>query len=224
MTSVYYAADSVQGVHRKVNKDLYGIFINEEYSRYLYVVFDGVSSEQNAKYGARMAYRFFEHQFVQQGSKFNLTETVLHSSERLQKSKYSNPYTTVCAAYIDASSAKPVVQIASLGDTRLYVVKPTSMQPVTIDHTVKGHKNVLTRYLGMEGLKKDDIFFNELPCEGMFLICSDGFYSLLEAMPTVFHGIFTDIRINNFAKEIGNLVKNNNIDDATYIFVRVENV
>lgn len=221
MFKVSHVAESIQGEHRTVNKDRYGFFSRGE-TEFLVVMLDGVSSEANAKHGTRMALTLFEREFMK-GKISDLRDLVLLANEKLKKSKYEGPYTTACLMYINIEQ-NPWIQFCSIGDTRGYIITPSNIIQITKDHVSKYAKNVLTHCLGMQNISKDAIFISEKMHGETFLVCTDGFYSIMEKSIPSFHGIFKNTRVNNFSKKLKNILKGNNSDDATYVFVRIGNV
>jgi serine/threonine protein phosphatase PrpC len=216
---VKYIGNSLKGTQRDSNKDRCGFFISEDGTECLAFVLDGVSSEVNAIRGVTMAYNFLKKQFYNcYLSRFSLSDLLFDTNNKLIQSKYSNPYTTICSIYIDLHKER-IIHTASLGDTRCYVVTPQSIKNVTRDHSLGG--NIITHCLGMEWLDKSNIFYE--PIDGKTLIiCSDGFYNVMEKDLTAFHRVF--INRNTKKTLIDKLVSGKNIDDASYVLIRIDDV
>lgn len=78
------------------------------------------------------------------------------------------------------------IQIASVGDSRLYLVKSNSMKQVTVDHSVQqslkdmgvdgntAQKNLLTRAVGSDSKIEVDFFEEEIEKGDYILACTDG--------------------------------------------------
>lgn len=221
MFKVSCIAESIQGENRAVNKDRYGFFGRDE-TEFLVVVLDGVSSEASAKHGTRMALAVFEREF-KNGNSVDLRSLVLLANEKLKNSRYERPYTTACLMYINIEH-DPWIQFCSIGDTRGYVISPSNIVQITKDHISEHAKNVITHCLGMHDIFTGDIFISEKIYGETFLVCTDGFYSVMDKSIPLFHSVFKDTRVSNFSKKMRNILKGNNSDDATYVFVRIDNV
>lgn len=220
---LYYVSDTVKGVARSSNKDFFYICSRNNDSEYLIMVFDGVSSERNARHGARMACNYLSKEFKNDESNYDFKKIIFNANQKLVFSKYHRPYTTICALFVNLNNS-PWAEFYSLGDTRGYVVSATNIKQITFDHRSEYYNNVLTRCLGMEDLSVDDIFCSGKLYETEFLLCTDGFYSLMENNVSLFHGIIRDIKIKNFSIRLRRIIDGNNADDATYVFVRIVNV
>lgn len=100
---------------------------------------------------------------------------------------YTGMGTTVVAAWL----VGPVLSIAHVGDSRLYLVRGDSLQPLTADHSLVheqvrsgllaaddatrvAHKHILTRAVGVHPVV--DVELGELPVLNgdILLLCSDG--------------------------------------------------
>jgi len=62
----------------------------------------------------------------------------------------------------------------------LYAFSRSYMEAVTDDDNLPGNSHVLTKYIGWEGLELEDVNQIEVDMNQNFLICSDGFYALME--------------------------------------------
>ncbi len=96
------------------------------------------------------------------------------------------------------------------------------------DHKDQVYSNILTKYLGNKDLTQSDFLTVEYDgTEHNFLICSDGFYTTMEMNHENLAEIHRVLNLKMFhyiKKGINKLIKGSNSDDASYVFVRWENV
>lgn len=78
--------------------------------------------------------------------------------------------TTVVGAWI----RQHVAGVAHVGDSRAYLWHDDRLEPLTADHALAGHQNVLVRVLGRE--PEVDVDLREVPVQpgDYVLLCSDG--------------------------------------------------
>ncbi|CCH47858.1 PP2C family protein-serine/threonine phosphatase [Pseudodesulfovibrio piezophilus] len=225
-SSVQYAYESLKGTNRTSNKDGVGAFDLDIDGYSLFAIFDGVSSLANAKNGVNLALRelgriFYENKH---NNDIDLVKIVESLNAKIRESKYKKPYTTCAILAIPKDKTRPV-KIASLGDSRIYGVDKQFIEQLTEDHHIDGHPSVLTRYLGMEQLEHSDIFYKEfISSFSDYMLCTDGFCSLFEKDKSLFHDIFLRHTPTGAKKEVNKLIQGKNQDDATYIYVRTNDV
>jgi protein phosphatase len=99
------------------------------------------------------------------------------------------------------------LEVANVGDSRLYVVNQDAIEQVTQDHSLveemvrmggidrasaRNHpdKNIITRALGARDYVEADFFTRELQEGDMILLCSDGLTNMVE--DEMIHRILTD--------------------------------
>ena len=117
------------------------------------------------------------------------------------------------------------IKIASLGDSRIYGIDKQFVEQLTEDQNVKGHPSMLTHYLGMDHLEESDIFQKEfISSFSDYMLCTDGFCSLFENEKTNYHDIFLRNKPAVATKQVRKLIQGNNQDDASYIYVRTDDV
>jgi protein phosphatase len=125
-----------------------------------------------------------------------LKEAFLQANASLKernRERGSNMGTTLLAAVVAGYEA----HIASVGDSRAYLLMPTGMQQITTDHTMTQtlvesgalqpeeaenhpYENVLTRAIGLEKELDVDLFTVEIMPGDALLLCSDGLYKQLD--------------------------------------------
>ncbi len=107
--------------------------------------------------------------------------------------EYEGMGTTVVAAALIGS----VLQVANVGDSRLYVVNDREIRQITRDHSLveemvrmgglpkmeaRNHpdKNIITRAVGVKGAVEADFFAVELTEGDKVLLCTDGLTNMLD--------------------------------------------
>lgn len=108
----------------------------------------------------------------------------------------------------------------SIGDSRIYAFTNSYMEVLTTDDNLPVNSNLLTKYIGLEGLRIDDIDQIRVNANQDFLVCSDGFYSLMEKDLKNYFKILHYKRKGNIINAIKHLQKNKNRDDSTFIIIR----
>ena len=96
-----------------------------------------------------------------------------------------------------ATVSDDVLQVANVGDSRLYIIRQNEIRQVTRDHSLveemvrmggidrlaaRSHpdKNIITRAVGALDSIEADFFREELKRGDMILLCSDGLTNMLE--------------------------------------------
>ncbi|MEE5991996.1 MAG: Stp1/IreP family PP2C-type Ser/Thr phosphatase [Oscillospiraceae bacterium] len=173
----------------------------EEFSgRILAVVCDGMGGERSGSQASKLAIRELFDRFkagfredLSAGdiralllSSVSAANSVIYTTSRMDYRSYGMG-TTCVAAYVDEG----YIYLASVGDSRAYLVENGTIRQLTNDHTVVNEllhqgkitpeeavhhpqKNMLTRAVGVERVIKPD--YLRTPCAETFqlLLCSDG--------------------------------------------------
>ncbi len=213
--------NSLQGVHRKRNQD--DILLHSNRDSHLFVLFDGVSSLNESIDFIQSCKHFIQENYIQYigEDKIDLEGLVydMHK-ESLKTGKIGK---TTCSALLLKKRLNNGY-VVSVGDTRVYVFSNSYLEPLTRDDNLPGNSNILTKCIGWDGLRPDDIDQIEVDANQNFLICSDGFYSMMEKNVMSYFRIFHFKRKGNIINAINRLQKDNNRDDATYIMIRNEGI
>ena len=114
-----------------------------------------------------------------------------------------------------------IAKYINIGDSRIYIYSDQFLEKVTIDDAIS-NTNILTRYLGSENLILEDFKVNNIDKKNNFLICTDGFYSLMDKNLKEFFITFNFKLMSNIRKKLAFLQRKKNIDDSTYILIRNE--
>lgn len=114
--------------------------------------------------------------------------------EALRHPDYAGMGTTVAAALVDG----PIVSIAHVGDSRVYLIRDAAVQPLTYDHSLVSeqlrsgllnaenagaspYKHVLTRAVGIAATVDVEVTEVPLLSGDLLLLCSDGLNSVTPA-------------------------------------------
>jgi len=102
--------------------------------------------------------------------------------------------TTITGAIVDGES----LAVVNVGDSRVYRVRDKVLTQITVDHSLvmeqakngiiseeeaEGHpyRHILTRALGhIQSSSKIDVFSSEILQKDLYLICSDGLYTMID--------------------------------------------
>ena len=218
MNRLNYISHSDKGTERKKNKDR--IYISQEDGEILAILFDGISSAEEANEGIDIIIEFIKTNQKKLGpeSSYTLTDLMFDANKRLIDSSLTSPFTTYSAMYVPSGSKSAI--FSNLGDSRIYEVTPQYLKQVSQDDNLVNNKNVVTKYLGMVELERSDFSDFSLDIENKrFLLCSDGFYSLLEKNLLEFHKVLHFKRTANIKKSLDKLISGKNSDDSSYILI-----
>jgi serine/threonine protein phosphatase PrpC len=218
---------SFKGLKRHRNKD--GILKIKGDSYYILGVFDGVSSAAGAKKGVTLAVNYIKkkHSNYLEEGKFLLAKMMMDVNSHLVRSGIEAPYTTYSVVYAPLDFGADAL-ISSLGDSRIYAITNQYISQISFFDNDKVHSNFIDRCLGMKELLASD--FKEKiysKPEGALLICSDGFYMVMESSHINLleaHRVLKFKKIGNVKNGLERLITGLNDDDASFVFVRWPNV
>ena len=215
--NITFIHNSLQGSRREKNQD--DILILSDSNFYLFVLFDGVSSLSGSWDFIQACKRFIKDNHIQyvRNNKINVRE-LIYQMHVASFDAGENGKSTCSALLLKPDDNKAYA--VSIGDSRIYAFTNSYMEVLTTDDTLSGNNNFLTRYIGKEGLRPDDIDLIQINADQNFLICSDGFYSLMEKDRKTYFKIFHYKRKGNIVNAISRLQKNKNRDDSTFIIIR----
>lgn len=224
---VNYIYDSLKGARRSTNKDGILNVVDEQY--HILGVFDGVSSAVGAKKAVTFAIKFIstKHRSYFDNDVFSLSRMMENLNNTLTQSSIKDPYMTYSIAYIPNDSTQRI-KLSNMGDSRIYSVTKQYLLQLSNDDNDSIHSNVLTKYLGKRELTQSD--FHEIEYDGTeqsLLICTDGFYTIMEMTHKILSEIYRILNLKRFyyiKRNINKLIKGSNSDDASYVFVRWNNV
>lgn len=218
---------SFKGVGKKVNED--GVFVFREDDYLLIVVFDGVGSAEGAKKSVAFARKYLAKNFRNSYNKgyFDLGGLLKRLNNAILNSGIDEAYSACVILYLPFDDAKNAKYV-NLGDARIYSVGKQYFTKISTDHALPGTSNIITKYLGKDDLLESD--YIEHICtdhENRFFLCTDGVYSQIESLGqdlSKFHNVLFFRYIKRVQDGIKKYIYGNNIDDASYIYVRINDV
>ncbi len=220
-SSVDYIYDSLQGFARSENKDGISLQSGPDYT--LASIFDGVSSDEHARLGVVTLTVYIQQNYARfyqpESNTYDLKSLMFSLHDQLTLLKENEVRTTCAVLFLPK---KGHVQISHLGDSRIYGFdKQGEMKQYTKDHNIPEMPNILTRCLGMKSLDSKCVYQKEItnPYEN-WLLCTDGFYSLLERNKPQFLSALNKNSLQDARNALRDLLINANQDDATYLLLR----
>ncbi|OQP58837.1 hypothetical protein A3860_39195 [Niastella vici] len=207
---------TLKGIKSKENKDEYLVIDENSYN--IFAVFDGVSSAMNGKDAAIKAKSFIKANYrTYLYPDVDIKTFMYDLNQYLVTSDLNEPYTTYCLVYNNKTNNS--ILYSWLGDSRVYIITSQYIEAITKDDSYK--ENVLSKYLGNPDLLIDDFRQHEREIDhNHILLCTDGFYRLLEIDPLTFFDNFHKKSISSIEHSINSLVEGKNFDDSTYIFIK----
>ena len=219
MENKRYVEASIKGMEREQNKDR--IFVQENEEDFLAILFDGVSSANEANEGIDVAIESINKNRYRLRSghdKYHLADLMWDAHQAVIDSSISSPFTTYSAVFFPKASTNGT--FSNLGDSRIYEVTPQYVKQLSTDDNLIHNKNVVTRYLGMLNLERHQIVEFALDAkEKRVLLCSDGFYSILEQNLSRFHEVLNFKRSADITKALSQEIRRKNSDDSSYILI-----
>ncbi len=209
---------SSKGLKRKINKDFLRTIDSTNYL--LVLLFDGVSSSLNATKAIKIFDEFIlnNHQNFQLNKKGQLQSLMIGAQQYLINSEVIDGYSTCAIVFIDKLVPENNKYI-SLGDTRIYTIDPQYLKQVNTDDNPLNTPNVVTRFIGMLQFTSKDFAEEALPLFQRLLICTDGFYNLLDEDLIKFHRILNFKNLGSSKRSLSKAIHNKNVDDASYIIL-----
>lgn len=210
-------SNSLKGINREINQD--DTLIIEDPCFYLLVLFDGVSSLRNSIFFIQECKAFLQKEYKTYLKKNEIFLRELFFECNKQASlKVKDGKTTCSALYMEKDTNKAVV--FNIGDSRIYDFSNQYLQAITIDDSLPGNRNVITKCLGMEGLSYSDLYQKEIEYGYGLLLCSDGFYKNLEENKNKYFLFLQYKYPGNVFKALNKAQIGNNLDDSTFIIIR----
>lgn len=212
-----YISDSKGGLRREKNQDRILIIENEDYR--LFIIFDGVSSYPES-------YLYIEKYITYLNE--NHTEFLAKQEAEPDKLLY-NAYksligsaiegsTTISALFYNSSDDK--AKYTNIGDSRIYIFSKQYIEKITVDDNLPEMPNVLTRCLGPNYLSFEDFSIQEIEKEHNFLLCTDGFYAMMEEDLYQYLNTINKKDLNEIKIQLSLLQRDKNYDDSSYILIK----
>lgn len=215
-----YLYHSKKGLKRERNQDK--IFVIDKEKYYLFFVFDGVSSVSTS--------HLFIKKFIK-SIKSNINK-LLSSGENLAKLLYNSHQevmlentgiegmTTLSTVFYSKKSK--LTYFVNIGDSRIYLFNNQFIEQITTDDSLVNTPSILTKCLGTSELTLEDFSPVEIADDYNFLICSDGFYKLMECSLMDYFETYNFKNLANIRKKLSSLQRGRNNDDSSYILIRHE--
>jgi serine/threonine protein phosphatase PrpC len=213
-----YISDTFKGEAREINKDKIVIFDRDNFT--LFLVFDGVSSSENALDAINTYSKFVEENIDSylDGAHADISALLFEANKYLTQNQENDGSSTLVAVFIDKRNEENN-RYVSLGDTRIYNVSNQSLDKITIDDNPINTPNVVTRYVGMLEFNHRDFADKKLSDFYRLIICTDGFYNLLSEELITFHKILNFKKLGNVKNALSDKISGRNADDASYVVI-----
>jgi len=212
-----YVYNSKKGIKRDRNQDSLFILDREDYI--IFIVFDGISSYKYS-YKFISAYKkVLRDEIRKDFTNENLSNALYKAHETALKLKIDGK-STMSALVIDKKTNNK--QFVSIGDSRIYLFTKQYIHQITNDDSLAGSSHIVTRCLGMSELSKSDFELTSIEKGSNFLICTDGFYSIMEENIKDFFMSLNYSKSQNIKRKLSLVQRRKNIDDSTYIIVKDE--
>jgi serine/threonine protein phosphatase PrpC len=213
--------DSIIGLEKLENQDNLLIIEQEDYS--LYFIFDGVGSSINSIIGTKLSKSFINdnHSDYFSNGYFEFSKLLFNTNNFLLDQDINDVKTTYCSICLTHLTPNKF-QYSSLGDSRIYLSNQQFLIQITKDDRYLTNQNIITKCLGMRNLLLSDFYTEEykIADNEKILLCTDGFYNLLEKEKFTFFNTFNMVYLASIKRKISKLVEDKNIDDATYIMIK----
>lgn len=216
---VRYLFNSIKGTERKINEDNH-LIIDSGFQK-LFFLFDGVGGSMNGKKATELAIDFIKNNYQRYlaNNDYDTENLFADTNIFILNSGIEDALTTISCLIILIDKETTFV-ISNLGDTRIYSFTFQTIKKISIDDRVPLRDNLITKCLGMRELNLNDVHKRVFQSnQDNFLLCTDGFYNLLENQKNQFlTALNTDgdkIAINRLNK----LIDGKNNDDSTFIVV-----
>lgn len=213
-----HISHSKKGLKRDKNQDR--IFIFDEDSFYLFFVFDGVSSLPTSDLFIKHFIKNFKTKLnllVPSGDNF---AQLLYRSHTETLDENINGKSTISVLLYDKCLAS--FSYVSIGDSRIYIFNNQFIEKITVDHNLMHRPNILTKCLGNSDLSIHDFIPSKVENKVNFLICTDGFYSLMEEDLKEYFETYNFKHYKNIEKKLSYLQRRKNNDDSSYILIKNE--
>ena len=199
---IHSAAITNIGQKRRVNQDSYLVQENPVGNLPdLFVVADGMGGHRAGDYASRFTVERLRSKIeaASESDMRSMITRVLHEINTELRTiaasdeAYYGMGTTCVLCTIDGSR----LQVANIGDSRLYIAGKGAMRQVTVDHSlveemvlaggiseesarVHPDKNIITRAIGAENGLNIDFFAAQLAEGELVLMCTDGLTNMVE--------------------------------------------
>jgi serine/threonine protein phosphatase PrpC len=213
-----YIHHTLKGTKKKENGDDYLIIEKETYL--LLAIFEGVGGAINSHKANLLAMTFIElHHDDFLAEEIRLDRLMYECNRYILDRNVPQSYTGYSIALI-ANDLLKTIYFSCMGSPRIYAMINRNIKDIT-KKAVTGAKDIIPGYLGVSTLTGDDFKQHQLKlATNTLLLCTNGFYSVLEKSPSQFCDILDKKNTKTIKDDLLAATWNKNIEDATYILVK----
>jgi len=234
------------GLKRKENQDSFITFLGEEFS--LFIVCDGMGGHNAGKLAADISVNTIKGFIISEFSNYSdynllLKDALYNANSKVIEVAKSKPdYKDMGSTAVVLLVVNNKAFVAHSGDSRLYLIYDDKIKQITKDHSIvqrlidsgeitpeeaKKHpaRNELTNVVGLEENYFADVLAEPILLKKnfIFLLCSDGLYSLVSD-----NEILEIVSGIKFSKNVNNLIdkalERGGSDNITAVIVKVSDV
>ncbi|MEP2445819.1 MAG: protein phosphatase 2C domain-containing protein [Balneola sp.] len=207
---------SKKGLKRNFNQDRILVIKGEEHR--IFVLFDGVSSNNFSYLFIEEFKKCFRKKIMSyEESSFNLSHVLFETHEEVLDRGVKG-LSTISVLFFKKN--KNVAEYLSIGDSRIYIFTHKFLEKITTDDSLKERSNIITKCLGMSNIKREDFKSSQISDAYNFLMCTDGFYDLMERNLKNYFEAFNFKNFKNIDRKLKELQRRKNQDDSTYILIK----
>lgn len=190
------------GKKRKLNQDF--VYASDEPVGNLpnvYIVADGMGGHNAGDFASKCTVETITREIrgcFEKNAIRILSKAIMVANERIrQKAREDERLYGMGTTVVAATCIGKYLQVANVGDSRLYIINEEEVRQVTRDHSLveemvrmggidrkaaRNHpdKNIITRAIGARDTIEIDFFNEELQDGDIVLMCSDGLSNMLE--------------------------------------------
>ena len=190
------------GKKRKLNQDF--VYASDEPVGNLpnvYIVADGMGGHNAGDFASKCTVEIMTREIrgcFEKNAIRILSKAIMVANERIrQKAREDERLYGMGTTVVAATCIGKYLQVANVGDSRLYIINEEEVRQVTRDHSLveemvrmggidrkaaRNHpdKNIITRAIGARDTIEIDFFNEELQDGDIVLMCSDGLSNMLE--------------------------------------------
>lgn len=209
---------SAKGIHRERNQDSFLVAEKHDYS--LFMIFDGVSSNKFSCHFIEEYKKAVKSAINDlQNFKDSISDILFEINNNLSKIDIDGQ-STISTLLFDHNRNE--VKFINIGDSRIYIYSNQFLEQITNDDSLVGNENILTKCLGIGSLSPSDFKIRNADIANNYLLCTDGFYRLMESNLKEYFEILNFKKISNSKKKLEEIQKGKNNDDSTIILIRNE--
>ncbi|WP_069660950.1 PP2C family protein-serine/threonine phosphatase [Arcticibacter eurypsychrophilus] len=213
-----YLTNSKKGLRRDRNQDR--VLIAEQPGYYLFLIFDGVSSHPRSYAFINQYKKILRSKLSGVLSDGNNLEELLFESHKEVLASGCYGMSTVSGLFY--SKIEGLAKFVNIGDSRVYIFSNQFIEKITSDDSMENRPNILTKCLGSSELSLEDFKLKEVNTDYNFLICTDGFYSLMSSNLKEYFSTYNFKKLKNIEKKLSYLQRRKNNDDSSYILIKHE--